>query len=39
LQGRRADSERETLEVPQLKGELESETRQNLLGALTEGFE
>jgi hypothetical protein len=39
LQGRRADSERETLEVPQLKGELESETRQNLLGTLTEASE
>jgi len=36
---RRADSERETLEVPELKGELESETRQNLLGTLTEASE
>jgi hypothetical protein len=39
LQGRRTESERETLEVPQLEGDLESETRQNLLGTLTEASE
>jgi hypothetical protein len=30
---------KETLEVPQLEGDLESETRQNLLGTLAEASE